>query len=103
MNKRISLNGSDWLFKDFYGEDWRWRGSHLPDSRDRRHWRTGSVPGCPHHDLWRLGEIPDPYVERNSLLSEWIPQRTWLYKKTFAVGEEVKGQRVLLHFEGVDY
>lgn len=28
MNKRISLNGSNWLFKDFYGEDWR--GSHLP-------------------------------------------------------------------------
>jgi hypothetical protein len=27
MNKRISLNGSNWLFKDFYGEDWR--GSHL--------------------------------------------------------------------------
>lgn len=59
MNKRSSLNGSDWLFKDFYSEDWRWRGSHLPDSRDRHAWRFGSVPGCPHHDLWRLGEIPD--------------------------------------------
>jgi len=30
MNKRISLKGSNWLFKDFYGKDWRWRGSHLP-------------------------------------------------------------------------
>src|SRR5688572_8664180 len=79
MNRRISLNGSDWLFKDFYGEDWRWRNSHLPDSRDKRHWRVGSIPGCPHHDLLMLGEIPDPYVDRNSLLSEWIPQRTWLY------------------------
>ena len=45
MNRRISLNGSDWLFKEFYGEDWRWRGSHLLDSGDRRHWRVGSVPG----------------------------------------------------------
>jgi beta-mannosidase len=103
MNRRILLNGSDWLLKDFYGEDWRWRGSHLPDSRDRRHWRVGSVPGCPHHDLWKLGEIPNPYVDRNSLLSEWIPQRTWLYKKAFTVGEEIKGKRVHLHFEGVDY
>ena len=34
MNGRISLNGNDWLFKDFYGEDWRWRNSHLPDSRE---------------------------------------------------------------------
>src|SRR5215207_6573066 len=103
MNRRISLNGSDWRFKDFYGEDWRWRGSHLPDSRDRRHWRVGSVPGCPHYDLWKSGEIPDPYIGRNSLLSEWIPQRTWLYKKTFIVGEEIKGKRLYLHFEGVDY
>jgi beta-mannosidase len=103
MSSRIDLNGSDWLVKDFYGEDWRWRGSHLPDSRDQRHWRAGSVPGCPQHDLWKLGEIPDPYIERHSLLCEWIPQRTWMYKKTFAVGEELKGQRVHLHFEGVDY
>src|SRR5688500_161286 len=103
MNRRISLNGSDWLFKDFYGEDWRWRGSHLPDSADRRWWRTGSVPGCPHHDLWRLGEIANPYVERNSLLCEWIPQRTWLYKKSFTIGEEARGKHVQLHFEGVDY
>ncbi len=103
MNKRISLNGSAWLFKEFYGEDWRWRNSHMPESRDLRGWRTGSVPGCPHHDLWRLGEIADPYVERNSLLCEWIPQRTWLYKKIFAVGEEIKGKRVHLHFAGVDY
>jgi beta-mannosidase len=103
MNSRISLNGSDWLFKDFYGEDWRWRGSHLPDSRDRRHWRVGSVPGCPHHDLWKSGEIPDPYIDRNSLLSEWISQRTWVYKKTFTVGDEMKGRRVYLHFNGVDY
>jgi len=28
MNKRISLNGSNWLLKGFYGEDWRC--SHLP-------------------------------------------------------------------------
>ncbi|HEY3473458.1 MAG TPA: glycoside hydrolase family 2 protein [Anaerolineales bacterium] len=103
MSKRISLNGSDWFFKDFYGEDWRWRTSHLPDSGDRRHWRVGSVPGCPQYDLWKLGEIPDPYIERNSLLNEWIPQRTWLYKKTFTVSGEYKGKRIYLHFEGVDY
>ena len=103
MNRRMPLNGDDWLFKDFYGEGWRLGNSHAPDSLDRRGWRTGSVPGCPHHDLWRLGEIPDPYIERNSLLCEWIPQRTWLYKKEFTVDEKVKGQCVQLHFEGVDY
>src|ERR1051325_1031777 len=103
MNKHISLNGSDWLFKDFYGEDWRWRDAHKPNTLDTLGWRIGSVPGCPDHDLLTLGEIPDPYVDRNSLLIEWIPQRTWLYKKTFTVGNEVKGKQVQLHFEGVDY
>ena len=103
MNRRISLNGSDWLFKEFYGEDWRWRNSHMPDSRDLRGWRVGSVPGCPHHDLWQSGEIADPYIERNSLLCEWISQRTWLYKKSFIVDEEINGHHVWLHFEGVDY
>ena len=103
MNRRISLNGRDWQFKEFYGEDWRWRNSHMPDSRDLRGWRTGSVPGCPYYDLWKLGEIPDPYVDRNSLLCEWVSQRTWLYKKTFRIDEEISGQHVWLHFEGVDY
>ena len=103
MHKRISLNGSDWLFKDFYGEGWRLGNSQKPDSTDQRGWRTGSVPGCPHYDLWKLGEIQDPYVERNSFLCEWIPQRTWLYKKEFTMDGEAEGQRVQLHFEGVDY
>lgn len=99
----ISLNGPDWQFKDFYGEDWRWRGAHLPGRRDRRGWRTGSVPGCPANDLRALGEIPNPYIERNSLLIEWIPARAWVYKKSFTVDEAFAGQRLQLVFKGVDY
>jgi beta-mannosidase len=103
MPQRIPLNGNDWQFKDFYGEDWRWRDSHKPNTRDIRHWRTGTVPGSVQHDLWMLGEIPDPYFERNTLLAEWVPARTWLYKKIFQVGEELRGKRIQLCFEGVDY
>ncbi|MCC6892679.1 MAG: hypothetical protein IT321_07660 [Anaerolineae bacterium] len=103
MSQRIPLNGSDWQFKAFYGEDWRWRDSHKPDTRDTRHWFQGNVPGSVHHDLWQNGEIPDPYFERNSLLLEWIPQRTWIYKKSFFLPDELRGKRLTLHFEGVDY
>ncbi len=99
----ISLNGSDWLFKDFIGEDWSWRNSHKPNTRDTRHWKRGNVPGSVQDDLWRAGEIPDPYFERNSRLIEWVPQRTWIYKKTFTVDAAHQGQRVQLHFKGVDY
>ncbi|PYI53528.1 glycoside hydrolase family 2 protein [Paenibacillus flagellatus] len=100
---RISLNGSDWLYKDFLGEDWVWRHAEKPDTRDVRWWRTGTVPGSVHHDLWANGELPDPYFERNSLLAEWVPERTWVYKKTFRADLGWKGRRVRLRFEGIDY
>jgi beta-mannosidase len=103
ISQKISLNGSDWQFKEYYGEDWRWRNAHKADTRDVRHWRTGTVPGSVHNDLWNNGEIPNPYFERNSLLLEWIPARTWLYKKIFTVDAAHRGKRVQLCFEGVDY
>ncbi len=100
---RLSLNGSDWQFKDYIGEDWRWRDAHLPVTRDTRHWHTATVPGSVHHDLLQHGLIPDVYRERNTLLAEWVSDRTWLYRKTFIFDVEQQGQRVELVFEGVDY
>ncbi len=99
----LSLDGSDWSFKGFYGEDWNWRKSHQPDTLDLRHWKPGAVPGSVQNDLWAAGEVPNPYFERNSLLIEWVPQRTWVYKKAFLAPKEWQGCRVQLRFEGVDY
>lgn len=104
LTHRITLDGSDWEFKPFYGMDWLGRRAHRPDTRDRHGWLLGgSVPGSVVHDLWQCGEIPDPYVDRNSLLVEWVPQRTWVYRKRFHVPAELQGRRLTLHFEGVDY
>ncbi|MCZ7575223.1 MAG: hypothetical protein M5U01_42275 [Ardenticatenaceae bacterium] len=103
MNRRVLLNGNDWQLKGFIGEDWMWHNVHKPGSPDVRWWHRGTVPGSVHNDLWRAGEIPDPYYERNSLLIEWVPERTWVYKKTFFVDRTEKGKRVHLHFKGVDY
>lgn len=103
MHTRISLDGSDWLLKDFIGEDWLWRSSHKPDTRDMRGWRPATVPGSIANDLLVNSEIPDPYYDRNSLLIEWIPDRTWLYKHTFEVDKSYRGKRCQLRFEGVDY
>ena len=100
---RVSLNGDDWQVKAYEGEDWNWRNAHQPVTRDLRHWIPASVPGSIHHDVWKSGQIPDPYVGRNSLLIEWIPDRTWVYRKSFIVEESLRGQRAELRFEGVDY
>lgn len=104
MIERISLNGSGWLFKGYYGEDWRWRLAVQPGSRDFiRGWMPAVVPGCVLSDLLQNGEIPDPHFERNSLLSEWVCQRTWLYRRTFTPELALKGRRARLVFKGVDY
>jgi beta-mannosidase len=99
----LSLNGDDWEFKDFVGEDWIWRNSEKPDTKDVRWWRRGTVPGSVLHDLLALGEVPDPYFERNSLLVEWVPERTWLYRKRFTVPVGHRGKRIRLCFDGIDY
>ena len=102
MTDYLSLDGA-WQVKDYYGQDWRWRDPHLPENRDPRLWHSATAPGSIANDLWQAGEIPDPYFERNSLLIEWIPARTWVYRKTFTLDPALKGNRALLKFEGVDY
>lgn len=98
----LSLGGA-WQVKDYYGQDWLWRDPHKPVNRDPRLWHAATVPGTIQNDLWQTGEIPNPYFERNSRLIEWIPARTWVYRKTFTVEAALKDKRALLCFEGVDY
>lgn len=103
MTQRVDLNGSDWTFKDFVGEDWVWRDAAIPDTKDVRWWRQGTVPGTVLYDCWKNGETPDPFFERNSMLVEWVPARTWCYRKTFYADESWQGRRIRLHFKGIDY
>lgn len=103
MADKILLNGSDWQFKEFHGSDWVWRNSIAPDTRDFRWWRSGTVPGSVQQDLWQNSEITNPYYEKNSLLCEWVSQRTWVYKKGFRAAPELAGKRIQLVFLGVDY
>ena len=60
------------------------------------------VPGSVYDDLLRAGLIPDPYFERNSLLSEWVADRFWSYMTSFPK-PDAEGRRVRLVFEGIDY
>ncbi len=99
----ISLGGPGWQFKGYLGEDWLLRRAFDPQTRDRLGWLPAVVPGSVMNDLWEQGEIPNPYFERNSRLAEWVPERCWVYKRSFLADSTLRGKRVELRFEGVDY
>ena len=66
-------------------------------------WIDAKVPGSVQKDLLAAGLIEDPYYEMNSIKAEWVENRFWVYKTTFTVPEEHKGQKIILVFEGIDY
>jgi beta-mannosidase len=103
MRRTIALDGPDWEVKGYLGLD----GAEVAAGRigdGGPGWLPADVPGCVVADLWRAGEVPNPYVERNSLAIEWVPERAWLYRRSVDVPEWLeRGTRAWLRFEGVDY
>jgi beta-mannosidase len=95
----ISLNGSDWQFRPFWPVDGRVNGY----KRDSALWPTAEVPGCVQRDALRAGLIEDPYVDFKSRNAEWVSNKEWVYVKKFTPEKSLKGKRVRLRFDGVDY
>ena len=61
------------------------------------------VPGCVHLDLMRENLIPDPYLDLNEALVQWIGFTDWEYSTQFDVTEEaMREERVDLVCEGLD-
>jgi beta-mannosidase len=112
VRRTVSLDG-DWERRDFLDEAWRWsdalRGTLDGASSEgppvqagmSAGWRPARVPGSLLDDAWRTGEIPNPYVDRDSLAAEWIPQRTWLYRRAFDAPESLPAH-ASLRMEGID-
>ena len=61
------------------------------------------VPGCVHLDLMRVDLIPDPYLDLNEALVQWIGFTDWEYTATFDVAASALAEeRVDLVCEGLD-
>jgi beta-mannosidase len=82
----------EWQFKGWLGDEWRW---HVNKPWDAPGWLPARVPGSVVDDLVHAGEVPTPYFERNSRLSEWVAERTWIYRTRVRGG--------VVEFEGVDH
>ncbi len=105
MPPAVSLDGADWQVRAFLGVE----AAEVAARRgwdDAPGWLPASVPGTVLHDLWRAGAVPDPFVERNSLLVEWVPERTWLYRRRIpaeALAAIRDGERAWLRLDGLDH
>src|SRR4051812_10379350 len=88
------LDGDGWQLRGCLGDEWRWHVG--PDKAwDAPGWLPARVPGSVVDDLMRAGEVADVYFERQSRLAEWVPERSWIYRR------RVRGGTV--SFEGVDH
>ena len=61
-----------------------------------------TVPGCVHTDLLAAGLIPDPYLDGNERLLEWVGRTSWRFTTTFRAAAAAAGERVDLDFGGLD-
>jgi beta-mannosidase len=78
-----SLDGDDWQLKGWLGDEWRW---YVNKPWDMPGWLPARVPGSVVDDLVRAGEVPTPYFERQSRASEWVAERTWVYRRRVSGG-----------------
>ncbi|MEL7121509.1 MAG: sugar-binding domain-containing protein [Bacteroidota bacterium] len=102
----FDLSGNNWQMEGIRpGEGVRLGFHQLPYdiTGDAFNWAYAKVPGDVYTDLWRAGRIEDPHFGRNSMKAKWVPELEWWYKRQFDIPAEMRGKRIQLVLEGVDY
>ncbi len=66
-------------------------------------WNFAKVPGDVYTDLYRANEIDDPCFGRNMHRAKWAAEYEWWYSRRFEAPQAMKGKRIRLIFDGVDY
>jgi beta-mannosidase len=95
--KHLHLS-QNWLFKQRSSDL-----SLLDDFSSTHEWFPATVPGTVHQDLLALGRIPDPFLELNENLVQWVGQSDWLYKCTFDLLADFKdADEIAFCFDGLD-
>lgn len=87
-------------------QDWQLRAvgrtDRVPENVTNRE-ISAIVPGCVYLDLMRADLIPDPYLDVNEALVQWIGRTDWEYTATFTVAASaMQEERVDLRCEGLD-
>ena len=108
IENRLSINfsGNHWQMERMRVNQGVSEGIHLlcnELSGNNFSWNQACVPGDVYTDLYIAGEIEDPHYARNMAKIKWVEDYEWWYNYAFSVPSNLKGRRIELLFEGVDY
>lgn len=101
----INLNGNDWKVTGYLKNQWRLArsmelgitiASSVPSVQ-------ATVPGAVQMDLMKAGLLDDPNYGLDSLKGEWVNCREWIYEKVFTLPQDLKAEKFVLCFDGLDY
>jgi beta-mannosidase len=115
----LDLAGSGWTVREALGMTWQWyvnapaptAGNNVADAVEAAMrtpgWLPASVPGAVIADLVKAGELDDPFRARNSRHAEWVPERSWVYRRSVelppvSTNHRSAGQRIVLEIDGID-
>ncbi|PGH23804.1 hypothetical protein AJ80_02052 [Polytolypa hystricis UAMH7299] len=87
--RQVIAISSDWVFKQADHED----SQFLP---------VAQFPTNVHLDLMHHDKIPDPFLGKNEIDVQWIGEKVWVYKTSFASPAVKDGDRAVLAFDGLD-
>lgn len=64
---------------------------------------VSQFPTNVHLDLIHHGIIPDPFIGKNESEVQWVGEKAWVYKTSFATPDTLKGgDKAVLAFDGLD-
>ncbi|MGH1550194.1 glycosyl hydrolase 2 galactose-binding domain-containing protein [Leifsonia poae] len=113
-NATMHLDGDGWTIREALGDTAEWYlGAPLPEAGNNvaeasaaiaaaPGWLPARVPGAVIDDLHRAGEVPDPRVGRNSRASEWVAERSWVYRRPVDLEASAAQGVAVLELDGVD-
>lgn len=102
----IDLSGNHWKMERARPGDGVVQGLHdVPSEYQGIYfsWNQAAVPGDVFTDLQRAGEIDDPFFGRQFAKAKWVNDYEWWYMSKFNVPESMRGKKITMVFEGVDY
>ena len=78
-------------------KNWQFKGIDTLD------WKSASVPGNVFTDLLSHKIIDDPFIKTNEEKVQWVSNKSWEYKTTFSLSEDVlQKKNIEINFDGLD-